>query len=464
MHRTTLFILFTFFSLTVFSQSEPSSQPTGLMFTNIKAWMASLSFVSNGADGYLVLKSDADILDSPNDGVSYQRGQWIGNAKVIYSGPLSFISVREILEGSTYHFAIFAFNGSGTSVNYKTSNPLKGTLQSAVADPGDYYIPIDAGAQSFMADLTNLLQQKNFLAYDDFRSTVVPSIYERDTVNGQKTVQCQYSGEVKVYVPPFGWQATNSSREHRLCQSWMKIGGNTVSPPGTDFHNLELVNQNQVNSVRSNFPYGEVVTPTNVFLNGKLGLNAQGKTVYEPREEQKGDAARSQFYMLMCYDEYQNSGNWGYADLPSFASDQDENVLRQWHQQDPVDKLERTRNQYIYTIQNNRNPFVDHPEWIDCIDFTQLQQIAPCSTNVGITDIPSVETIRVFPVPAYDLLSLQSPAVLATVQLLDLNGRMIREWLHSGESSVSVADIPSGCYVVRLTVGQQAVFKKVIIQ
>ena len=42
-------------------------------------------------------------------------------------------------------------------------------------------------------------------------------------------------------------------------------------------------------------------------------------------------------------------------------------VLLQWHKQDPVDEYEKQRNEKIYEIQGNRNPFIDHPEWVEKI-------------------------------------------------------------------------------------------------
>ena len=81
-----------------------------------------------------------------------------------------------------------------------------------------------------------------------------------------------------------------------------------------------------------------------------------------------GDIARSYFYLSTAYwnkwdccDTDQNDG----SDMKTWMED----VMRSWHAADPVDDAERNRNEEIYSNwQENRNPFIDHPEWVDQID------------------------------------------------------------------------------------------------
>jgi endonuclease I len=64
----------------------------------------------------------------------------------------------------------------------------------------------------------------------------------------------------------------------------------------SDLHNLTPVFQNEVNAVRSNYPYGEVTNPTSTYQDCMLGTNSIGQTVYEMRDSFKGNAARAIMY------------------------------------------------------------------------------------------------------------------------------------------------------------------------
>lgn len=121
----------------------------------------------------------------------------------------------------------------------------------------------------------------------------------------------------------------------------------------SDLHSLFPVRMN-VNSTRGNHPYGNVVEVKNLVCpDAALGINEKGDTVFEPAEQVKGDMARASFYFATRYN------------LKIAA--QQERRLRQWHQQDPVSRAERRRNNIVFAIQQVRNPFVDHPEWVEKI-------------------------------------------------------------------------------------------------
>lgn len=140
---------------------------------------------------------------------------------------------------------------------------------------------------------------------------------------------------------------------------WAKSHGDfgTTTGPGTDLHHLRPEDVT-VNNIRGNKD----------FDNG--GSTVSGATV-EPRNAVKGDVARMILYMAVRYD-----GGDGFADLEpndrvgngSLPAIGRLSVLKQWSLQDPPDTFEHRRNEVIYsTYQHNRNPFIDHPEWVESI-------------------------------------------------------------------------------------------------
>jgi len=125
----------------------------------------------------------------------------------------------------------------------------------------------------------------------------------------------------------------------------------------SDLHQLYPA-QAEANSARGSLPYGEVESNRNLsYLPSELGLNASNREVFEPRDEVKGDLARTYFYM---------STRWKLE-----LSTHEEEVMRRWHLDDPVDSWERERNARIMSLQGNPNPFVLCPSLVEQIsDFT----------------------------------------------------------------------------------------------
>jgi len=90
---------------------------------------------------------------------------------------------------------------------------------------------------------------------------------------------------------------------------------------------------------------------------------------WEPPDRVKGDVARMMFYMAVRYEGDGNTYDLELLDKtgtygPKFGK---LSTLLQWHILDPVDKRERHRNEVIYSYQHNRNPFIDHPEFVSLI-------------------------------------------------------------------------------------------------
>ncbi|MCX5056906.1 endonuclease [Streptomyces sp. NBC_00452] len=180
--------------------------------------------------------------------------------------------------------------------------------------------------------------------------------------NNSNNVILLYSG-VSRAKSLSGGDTGDWNREHVWAKSHGDFG--EVTGPGTDLHHLRPADVT-VNSVRGNKD----------FDNGGSTVSNGGGSVtdsdsFEPRDADKGDVARMILYMAVRYD-----GGDGFADLePNEKVNNGTNpfigklsVLKEWSDEDPPSAFEEHRNQVIYdTYQHNRNPFIDHPEWVDAI-------------------------------------------------------------------------------------------------
>lgn len=143
------------------------------------------------------------------------------------------------------------------------------------------------------------------------------------------------------------------NREHVWPQSKLDSSAdNATVNSASDLHNLKPADPSE-NTSRSNKWFGEPLSSNNAFM-------------YEPRDEVKGDIARILFYMDIMYDfltlvELEDGQDAGYYEMGDLST------LISWHEEDPVDDFERNRNDIIYSYQGNRNPFIDHPEFVDKI-------------------------------------------------------------------------------------------------
>ncbi len=393
--------------------SEPTAQASAINFTSIKsyAFNVQLDATSKPAEKFLVLKKlGSDITETPADGITYTKGDYIGSAQVEFILDSSFNWTPNYIHAQkNYHYAVFSFNGPAGFENYLTSNPLKGSVTTSGRTPGNYYAGINPAATSFVSDLSARINPHDTIFYSNYISRLVNPWLARDTSGGKKVVTCVYTGHQFVYSEPFLWASGNNgavlTREHTWPQSWMPSNqGNPDWPnaPGTnrelpeynDLHNLFPAHQINANARRSNNPFHEVVTPsyTSPTGFGMLGVDSFGITSYEPRPEQKGDVARALFYMAVAYNGV-GSKSW------SIPNQQSLNLLKQWHQMDPPDDFEIARNEFIAVTQKNRNPFVDFPEWVERINFRTMayvpgDSIPPIPKSINITSPKATDTWR----------------------------------------------------------------------
>lgn len=177
----------------------------------------------------------------------------------------------------------------------------------------------------------------------------------------------QFSFQLSDQCGNYSAEGDCYNREHSFPQSWF---GKSEYPMYSDLFQV-YPTDGYVNGKRGNFPFGETESATWTSSNGsKIGTcsyKGYSGIIFEPIDIFKGDIARSMFYMATRY--YQEDTDWPGSDMADGSQPKDWaiNLLYKWHNEDPVSQKEIDRNNAIYKLQGNRNPFIDHPEFVTSI-------------------------------------------------------------------------------------------------
>ena len=183
------------------------------------------------------------------------------------------------------------------------------------------------------------------------------------------------------------------NREHGMPQSTYY----GVYPMYSDIHYL-IPADAYINQRRSNYPYARNNGNNRIFSNGsKLGNSTTpgySNLVYEPIDEFKGDVARYLLYFVTRYEGSLKSFNYQLSTSPLDGSEEKGyadwyiTMLKEWNTLDPVSPREINRNNAVFAIEKNRNPFIDHPEWVNLIWSETPDAIAPQAPQyVGSSEI-----------------------------------------------------------------------------
>ncbi|BBJ46717.1 ribonuclease [Streptomyces antimycoticus] len=222
-----------------------------------------------------------------------------------------------------------------------------------------YQDAIGKSGPELKAALHTIISDQTKVSYDEVWDALKST--DEDPDNSSNVILL-YSGRSQS-KDASGGNPDDWNREHVWAKSHGDFG--TATGPGTDLHHLRPTNVT-VNSIRGNkdFDNGGQDVPD-------APGNRTDDDSFEPRDQVKGDVARMILYMAVRYD-----GDDGFADLePNDNVDNGSapnigrlSVLKEWSAEDPPDAFEKNRNQVIYdSFQHNRNPFIDHPEWVDSI-------------------------------------------------------------------------------------------------
>ena len=221
---------------------------------------------------------------------------------------------------------------------------------------------------------------------------------------------------------------------------WLPTDANDILAGHGDAHHIRAEDGAE-NSTRSNRDYG-------VDYNGPTG--SQGSW--------HGDVARSLFYMAVRYN-----------GLTLVNGDPADNIVGQmgdlatllnWNTQDTADDFEMNRNNYIYTWQLNRNPFIDYPQLADYIFGSNFGQ--PWSFALSNENFQNNQ-VKVYPNPTTDYLIFSGIAGKAKAEIYSISGQLIVVHTFENESRLSI-DLASGMYLVKVTHGNQSIHKKIVVK
>jgi deoxyribonuclease I len=203
---------------------------------------------------------------------------------------------------------------------------------------------------SLLSRLNSIIARHKSLGYNEARDQLFNLV---DDPNNNNTVECLYTGRVLTNVTNRqsafkGGDGMNT--EHTWPQSLGAVG-----EAQSDLHHL-FATDVKANGRRDSHPFGDVVSVKWQEGGSQLGTNTNGNLVFEPRDNKKGDVARAVLYFYTVY------GNRNTTNTNNFK--QEKQILKQWHAQDPADQLERAREDRVFKLQGNHNPYILHPELV----------------------------------------------------------------------------------------------------
>ncbi|WP_040278089.1 endonuclease [Psychroserpens damuponensis] len=252
------------------------------------------------------------------------------------------------------------------------------------------------------------------------------------------------------------------NREHVIPQSSF----NSASPMRNDAH-FVIPSDKYVNAQRANLPYGFVDTTTQFdeYSNGtKRGENtttgvgsSYNGDVFEPIDEFKGDIARMYFFFATRYEDQIDGFNYVMFDgTQNQAIDQPFlDVLYNWHINDPVSQREIDRNNAIFNRQDNRNPFIDNPQFV-----FEIWQ-----TALSVDEFQTQDIVKMYPNPANGNIVYIDSNINLVAEVYDVLGKKVNvQTINTNQKQLQISTLSRGVYLVKLTSENGSITKKLIKQ
>lgn len=242
-----------------------------------------------------------------------------------------------------------------------------------------------------------------------------------------------YSGEGSCY-----------NKEHSWPKSWF---GGKIYPMYSDLFHI-VPTDGYVNGMRSNYPFGEVGaanwTSQNGSKRGYCNYPGYSGIVFEPIDEYKGDFARGYFYMSTRY--YGEDNSWPGSDMTEGAELEPWALamLLDWHYNDPVSQKETDRCNAVYNLQGNRNPFIDHPEFVSLI----------WDPGAGVNEVELNQFLNIYLTnnsKTLHLNQLKGKNENYDLKLYDITGKKILETSMSEDhKEILLKNYPKGTYILSI--------------
>ena len=310
------------------------------------------------------------------------------------------------------------------------------SMAQAQIPPGYYDGTEGLYGAELKAVLHAIIDEHIEYSYNDLRDFILPESDE-DPQNPDNVILL-YTGRSQA-KSTFGGLPDEWNREH----VWAKSHGgfDNVPPCGTDAHMIRPTDVS-VNADRGNKDFDE---------GGQQHSEATGcyftEYTWEPRDEVKGDVARMILYMDVRYEGDNGELDLTAVDLVNTSPAPEHgrlSTLLEWHEQDPPDAFEINRNNVVYSYQQNRNPFIDHPEFVYDIwgESAGTQEIGKKSLSFTL-----------YPNPVHDKLwiVLQGNNGVYRVVVYDSRGSMqLSENINGTELSLDVNTLTPGLYFIRI--------------
>ncbi len=294
-----------------------------------------------------------------------------------------------------------------------------------------------------------------FLTTDDKPGNIVWDMYS-DIPGGTPAYLYHYNSSREC--GNYDSEADCYNREHSFPKSWF----GDIAPMNSDLFQI-YPTDGYVNNRRGNYPFGETSnatwTSTNGSMVGPSSWPGYTDIVFEPIDEYKGDFARTYFYMATRY--YGEDGAWKGSDMTTGAQPKPWalSMLLAWHRADPVSTKETDRNNEVYKFQNNRNPFIDDPLFVERMWGTLNPVNDTRADNINAT---------LYPNPASGLLSIEIPGYSCggeEVYVYDLRGCFVGVVMLDGESTtLDVSELQTGIYFVRAACDQRVVTGAFVVE
>jgi endonuclease I len=368
----------------------------------------------------------------------------------VFLFPLYFFSQSNFGPPSNPTYAVVQTNipqGYYDQANNLSSDELKEALHQIISN--HVIFPYTSNS----TDTWDILQQSD---QDPNENNNMILVY---TGRSQEKGYRDGSGNYSQYENGNGTQSNSWNREH----IWPKSHGFPDEDDNayTDVHNLKPCDRS-VNSSRGtkDFDFGG-----NQHSEASDCLTDSDS--WEPPDYVKGDIARILFYMVVRYDPgFDHENNTFDLELVDYTTPNNTepilgklSSLLDWHLSDPVDDFEINRNEIIFGFQQNRNPFIDHPNLVNYL----------WGDNVGLVwnenlTVPETEIVKttIYPNPSSGVINFSFDMQNEIIEIFNLNGQNIFNKMIDNSNSVEL-DLPSGIYFLRSNTKSGIYNSKIII-